>query len=443
MNKSLYWKFVSTFILVVILSLMASFLITSSYLQDRRGYEVELERMTSAVVDSFTHFEGDNYQNIVEIFQDFGLHTTVLSENEAMTYVSGDGDVSVIPLAVSRMSAYQIDDLEAPLYRALLLPIDGQASSDYIFVEIDPSHSFQESRTIMTQTLLLVLLIGSLSILYVSRYFVKSIHVISHALEKVAGGNYDVNLETDRQDEIGLLMRRFNEMTDAVQSIDEMRKTFVSNVSHEIQSPLTSIKGYTKAIQDGVISPEEMEVSLAVIYQEADRLSRLSESLLRLASLDSEKHPFHPKPYRLDEQIRRVIVNTEPMWRAKGLTISFDMEPLTLELDEDLMEQVWINLISNAIKYNDKEGSVHINHFIDDHEHVISIKDTGIGIEESDLPHIFERFYKVDQARTSNQSGTGLGLSIVRRILRLHRARIEIISKPKIGTTCLVHLPNN
>ena len=154
-------------------------------------------------------------------------------------------------------------------------------------------------------------------------------------------------------------------MIQTLKSTDESRKAFVSNVSHEIQSPLTSIKGYTKAIQDGVIHPEDEAKYLAIIYQEADRLSRLSTHLLKLQSLDDDHFTLNTHTYRLDEQIRSVILTTAPLWQAKDLVINVDLEPLSLELDEDLMELVWINLITNAIKFTDAGGSIDINYYLE------------------------------------------------------------------------------
>lgn len=215
---------------------------------------------------------------------------------------------------------------------------------------------------------------------------------------------------------------------------------FVSNVSHEIQSPLTSIKGYTKAIQDGIIDSKAQSKYLEIIYQEADRLSRLSENLLKLANLDNDQFALTREPYRIDEQIRSVVLTTAPLWRAKNLVINVDLEPLSLDLDKDLMELVWINLITNAIKFTDPGGYIDISYYLEHDKRVIRIRDTGCGIPEEKLPYIFDRFYKVDDARTGKTSGSGLGLAIVKRIILLHGADIHVVSDTNQGTTFFVRL---
>ncbi len=256
----------------------------------------------------------------------------------------------------------------------------------------------------------------------------------------MAKGNFSVRLKSKKKDEVGELITSFNHMATELEQIDNMREDFVSNVSHEIQSPLTSIRGFTKAIRDDVIPKKDQHEYLDIIYQETERLSRLSENLLRLASLDSEQHPYHPVTYRLDEQLRRTVVATEPQWKKKSLQIHLDLESIEVFADQDLLDQVWLNLMTNAIKYSSLNGEIEIYLSRDADEVKVTIKDTGKGIPKDAIPHLFERFYKVDKARSRTVQGNGLGLSIVKKILTIHGCLIDVVSEEGVGSTFMINI---
>ncbi|WP_338048401.1 HAMP domain-containing sensor histidine kinase [Peribacillus alkalitolerans] len=221
-----------------------------------------------------------------------------------------------------------------------------------------------------------------------------------------------------------------------------MRQEFISNVSHEIQSPLTSISGFAHTLKNDQLSHEERRHYLQIIEVESMRLSKLSDNLLKLTSLESDHTPFEPKPYRLDQQLRRVILSNEPHWRKKDLEMDVSLEKMTIHADEELMDQVWINLIHNSIKFTPNNGKISvklINHDMD--KVMVMIKDTGIGMTKEVQMHIFERFYKADPSRNRSSEGSGLGLAIVKKIIELHKGDIQVESSPKEGTEVLVMLP--
>ncbi|WP_430106742.1 sensor histidine kinase [Paenibacillus validus] len=198
-------------------------------------------------------------------------------------------------------------------------------------------------------------------------------------------------------------------MAEELKQLEQMRRDFVSNVSHEIQSPLTSISGFSKLIRDPGMPANERNQYLDIIETESLRLSRLSENLLKLASLESEHHPFHPVTFDLDEQLRRVVVALEPQWSAKELELELELPRVKITGDPDQLNQVWINLFGNAVKFTPREGRVSIRlEALTDRVKVV-IADTGIGIKEEDLEPIFTRFYKADRARQRELGGSGLG----------------------------------
>jgi signal transduction histidine kinase len=308
-------------------------------------------------------------------------------------------------------------------------------------IKIDFSSFVVGLRITLLFTLLAVLVIGSLLILFMSGYIVKPIKKLTVAAKEMASGNLSVRLTYRNKDEFGELMESFNRMASELQKMDSVRDDFVSNVSHEMQSPLTSIRGFTRALQDGVIPLEEQKEHLDIIYEETLRLSRLSDNLLRLASLDSEHHPVNLTTFQLDEQLRRTIVLAEPQWARKDIMIELDLLPCEITVDKDLFDQVWQNLINNAIKYTGQEGTIHIEIEMSAQFVKVYIKDSGKGIPEEALPLIFDRFYMVEKARSSALKGNGLGLSIVMKILKIHDCKIEVESKVGEGTQFIVTIP--
>ncbi|WP_313637857.1 HAMP domain-containing sensor histidine kinase [Paenibacillus sp.] len=308
-------------------------------------------------------------------------------------------------------------------------------------IKIDFSSIVRGVRITLLFTLLAVLVIGSLLILFMSGYIVKPIKKLTVAAKEMASGDLSVRLTYHNKDEFGELMESFNRMASELQKMDSVRDDFVSNVSHEMQSPLTSIRGFTRALQDGVIPLEEQKEHLDIIYEETLRLSRLSDNLLRLASLDSEHHPVNLTTFQLDEQLRRTIVLAEPQWARKDIMIELDLLPCEITVDKDLFDQVWQNLINNAIKYTGQEGTIHVEIEMSAQFVKVYIKDSGKGIPEEALPLIFDRFYMVEKARSSALKGNGLGLSIVMKILKIHDCKIEVESKVGEGTQFIVTIP--
>ncbi|MGM0524010.1 MAG: sensor histidine kinase [Bacillota bacterium] len=436
MREHLYWKFVLTFLIGVLGSLILSYYITTRIAGDAADYDDELTEIKQGVIHVYQLAGDEEKEKIIPILTDLGIDSTVQSVDD-LSHALTASEINQL-LTETKDAHYVIKDIQR-LTKDMYLMIDPEVG-EVLQVQIDLSDDLANRRQLMIRTLMFVLAIGSIFILFASRYFVKSIKKLTVAAKEVTRGNFDVDLKTDREDEIGQLMHSFDEMIQTLKSTDESRKAFVSNVSHEIQSPLTSIKGYTKAIQDGVIHPEDEAKYLAIIYQEADRLSRLSTHLLKLQSLDDDHFTLNKQTYRLDEQIRSIVLTTAPLWQAKDLVINVDLEPLSLELDEDLMELVWINLITNAIKFTDVGGSIDINYYLEHDRRVIRIHDTGCGIPEDKLPYIFDRFYKVDDARSEKSSGSGLGLSIVKKIIHLHDGDVQVVSEKNQGTTFFVRL---
>jgi len=263
------------------------------------------------------------------------------------------------------------------------------------------------------------------------------------AIRRMAKGDFNVtlNIPVEENHPIGELAQSINDMAVELRELERMRQEFISNVSHEIQSPLTSISGFARALQNDELSPPERNHYLSIIEKESFRLSKLSENLLKLTSLESDHHPFERKSYRLDKQLRDIVLSYEPQWMDKEIEMDVSLEKVNLVADEDLLSQVWINLLNNAIKFTPNKGTIGIHLQQCEDEVVVRISDTGIGIAEIDQKHIFERFYKADKSRNRINSGSGLGLSIVKKIVDMHKGSICVQSELEKGSIFTVTLP--
>jgi signal transduction histidine kinase len=266
---------------------------------------------------------------------------------------------------------------------------------------------------------------------------------LNEAMRRIARGDFSVNLTVDqpRDHPFGELVDSINYMAVELSQMEQMRQEFISTVSHEIQSPLTSISGFARALQSDDLEREERLHYLGIIEAESTRLSRLSDNLLKLTALESEHPPFEPRCYRLDRQLREIVLSCEPQWLGKCLEMDISLEEVQITADEDLLSQVWVNLLNNSIKFTPDGGTIGVCLHRTDHEAVVCISDTGIGIAEDDQARIFERFYKADKSRNRHAGGSGLGLAIARKITEMHRGTIQVESALGAGTTLTVHLP--
>ncbi|PYI52175.1 sensor histidine kinase [Paenibacillus flagellatus] len=322
------------------------------------------------------------------------------------------------------------------------LPVHAEGRAYALFVRPDLEQQIGEVR------ILLAVLLGSAFafsigfIVIFTRHIVKPVRTLTEATRTIIEGRYDIGLDVSRRDEIGNLARHFSQMAQSLKRLDDMRQEFVANVSHEIGSPLTSIQGFARTILDNAVSPEEARRYLEIVEEESKRLSGLSRQLLTLASLDKETNAVKRTAFRLDEQIRHVLLMTEWQWTDKGLSLEPDLPEIVVTADPELLVQVWLNLMTNAIKFSRPGGTIRIRLTVDDAV-TVTVEDTGIGIPAADLPHVFERFYKADKARNRSRSGSGLGLSIARKIVELHRGTIRVDSEPGAGTTFTVRLPRS
>ncbi|REB05285.1 two-component sensor histidine kinase [Sporosarcina sp. BI001-red] len=268
---------------------------------------------------------------------------------------------------------------------------------------------------------------------------------IIDAMKRISTGDFNVQLNHQfghaKNHPFEKFVEGINDMAVELKELEEMRQEFISNVSHEIQSPLASISGFARVLKRSELAPEDRAHYLNIIETESLRLAHLSDNLLKLTSMESDRYPFDMKTYRLDQQIRKVILSCEPQWLAKTLQLDISLDEFDVRADEELMDQVWLNLITNSIKFTPDGGTLAVTLRKQNESAVVTIADTGIGISLEHQEHIFERFYKADPSRNRALGGSGLGLSIVKKIIDMHEGSIEVESENDEGTMFKIHLP--
>ena len=295
--------------------------------------------------------------------------------------------------------------------------------------------------------LVLALIIAWFSLWVGAGHLTKPLIDVSNTVKQVAEGNFKVNIkrrdttkcEYEYINEVDELAKNVNKMVAELDGMDYMRKDFMSNVSHEIKTPIAAITGFTEILLDGSIDESERQEYLEVINKESMRISRLCENMLHMSRLDSQVIVTNLQKIRLDEQLRKCIILLSEKWSNKEIDFSIDLEEVSILSDYDMLQQVWINLIDNAIKYSRENCKIDISvKRLNDKSVKVSISDNGIGIEEGKLHRIFDKFYQCEESH--KKSGSGLGLSISKRIIELLNGTIECKSKKDSGTTFEVTL---
>lgn len=308
----------------------------------------------------------------------------------------------------------------------------------YLFIYPNLSKLMFNFRHIIARVNIASLLVGSVMILLAGKYIVRPIKKLSEATKQISQGNFDVTITERRRDEIGQLIDGFNSMAKELRSIEILRSDFIAAISHEFKTPLTSIRGYAKLMGETADAVKRQEYA-AVVAEETDRLSSLASSILLMSRLENETGELTQARFRLDEQVRRAIVLLESQWSAKRLELAVDLAPTWCLANEDLLFQVWLNLLDNAVKFSPVEATLQVTLTAEQGEIVCVVRDCGVGISKEHAERVFEKFYKGDKSR--QELGSGLGLSITKRIVELHSGKVTLVSSPGQGTTVTVRLP--
>lgn len=288
-------------------------------------------------------------------------------------------------------------------------------------------------------TLLISIITGTLLTGLMGRKILFPFISLNTGTQEVAKGNFQFRLYEDyRIEELREMARNFNLMVQELSGIETLRNDFMINVSHEFKTPIAAIEGYATLIQDADLPHEERQEYTRLIMESTKQLSALSSHILKLSKLENQEILAEREAFQLDEQLRLALLLLEPQWSAKQLNLELQLEPIRYYGNEELLMQVWVNLLGNAIKFSNTGDELTVVAVLTEQEVRVDISDTGIGMTPDVRKHIFEKFYQGDQSRSAE--GNGLGLPLALRIVDLHQGRIEATSELGKGSTFTVRM---
>ncbi len=441
--KSIYGKLFLGFIV----SLLLSFSVAGYF-----GFQQQEENIREMVMDEYHRIQ-ENIENDL-LQRDFASLSAavkltdvelIVAQGTRIYHFSDNFDI--------RKASEMVQEINHPTHFKQILTMTNMYKNgrEYIIVdEVDNLKVYYHFNMVQEQkifenalmfALLGIFVVGSFVFLIIADIIVKPIKRLTKATNAVTTGNYDVQVNYYGKDEIATLSQSFNLMAKRLVKSEENRQKFISDVSHEFQTPLTSIQGFAKILTAEQVNDEQRTRYASIILEQAIRLSTLSKNMMQLTLLEGDDLTLDKKKYSLTNQLQRVIEMQQGVANERQIDIVTDFPKGDIQIvaDEDRMEQVFINLINNAVKYTLEEGVVTVNVKRNLMDIEVAIEDTGIGMNQEALGHIFDRFYRADKSRSIR--GNGLGLSIVKRIVDLHHFKISVESQVDVGSVFKISIP--
>ena len=469
MFKSVFSKYLWAFLLII----LASYLIIISIITSIIGNyskDLKLELMQTAANSSGTYLQGklesSGAENMVEltakdredILEMLAVIsapnddlTTLLSTPDGVILLAVGEDASQIErgarihegfikavnggTATFRMGAEQgIFNSTHLAYGVPIIAEDGEiygnvfvCSSSMIMTDL-----IQRITKAVVLAILWVMMAALIAVYFITEKITGPLKKISTAAKQFASGKFDTRVEVAGHDEVAELAVAFNNMAESLDNYDSMRNTFISNVSHDLRTPMTSISGFVDGILDGVIPPEKYDYYLRIISSEVKRLSRLVSTLLDISKIQAGERKFMIAPFDVCEMSRQILISFVQQIEDKHLEVEFncDEDNISALADRDAIYQIIYNLCDNAVKFSSEGGLLRINISRTKSKKVtVSVYNEGAGISTEDIPYVFERFYKSDKSRGLNKTGVGLGLYISKTIIDAHGERIWVESE--------------
>lgn len=443
--KSIYSKLIIGFLLTSLLSFsICCFFTIRSYNRDSDQLALEeLEHSSNHIADLIKLIDDKNQDKILADYSETSeMSFTVTCEGQTKSYghvnkklILKDDELKT--LATSKEKSLRSEGIISQYAKAF--KIDNQTY--VITVQKDFSATKDIFMKSYTSAAIIFMMTGSIVFLIVADIIVKPISRLTKVTDGLAKGNYKVRVNYEGKDEISSLYASFNQMAVRLAKQETIRQQFISDVSHEFQTPLTAISGFATILKNENLTDEQRQKYADIILFNSNRLSHLSKNMLQLTLLDGEDTSLDKSEFPLIEQLNRVIEMEDNAALSKDIEIEFihPKKEFIIEADESRMEQVWINLLSNAIKYTNEHGVVTVEVRRTPTELQVRFEDTGVGMSQDAISHIFERFYRQDKSRTIE--GNGLGLSIVKRIIDLHHYKIDVESQEDVGSVFTVYIP--
>ncbi len=463
---SLRWKMVFAYLSISLLALILISVYLISSLQDYFYSKERVSMFTKANVVANLVLESSGAAGAQSIgsatrdlFSDKPMRLLVLDSQAIVTYDNDAANsmrgkmymkdtVKNALLGQDANSVFKNEDASTSMDVAVPVRKNSQiAGVVYLSQSLSETEDFLGDITssLVTLSLIASALIALLSAL-LARVFTAPLIKLTHAADEIAQGNFNQNVPVHGHDEIATLGEAFNAMIQQLSTLEEKRRMFVSDASHELKTPLATIKLLSESIlQTESPDPEMVREFLEDMSSEVDRLTRIVERLLDLTKNDSQKAAAQLETVDLNKLIAKIVKKLLPLAREKRIKLSFsydkEKEHTQMLLDRDKIYEAIYNIVDNSIKYTDREGHVTITLTSDIAKTVITVEDDGIGIPKEDAALIFDRFYRVDKARARETGGTGLGLSIAQEAVAMHGGHIEVISEEGAGSKFIIILP--
>lgn len=457
--RSIYFKFVIIYTIIIVMGFMIfgstlNNLTENYFIQQKQAQLVhEAEKIASSLAIWYiTGFlEQDRLRFEIRFLRDY-LNASILMINQnANVILNSDEEVILTDslLRNIRDSIFKgkisvektlIGEFQKKEYLIIGYPVvlNNQVISGILLVT--STDELRQTLKMYNRIIWLITLFEVILVLIITyaltRRIITPIKKLATVSRKIAEGDFSEKIQPPiySNDEIGELIASFNYMTEKLENLEMMRKSFISNVSHELRSPLTSIRGFIEGILDKTIPDEKRDFYLNLVKEEVVKLNNLINQLLELSRLEWGKITLNINTFKIYSVIAEELVKFEQRIEEKKLEVFLEIdETLIVKGDRDLISRVVHNLLDNAIKYNKECGKIYIYSEVEDSKAFITVEDTGIGIPENMQKLIWERFYKVDESR-SLEKGVGLGLSIVKEIVKLHKQNIWVESEEGVGT---------
>ncbi len=432
-----------------------AYLFESFYLETKRNeYSQYARTISSLVSDATFHYQSDDLQQFLSIAGNFITGTMWIMDRRGLVMESSDNTRStVFRLTESEVNEVlkgneviktgRVQGFAEPML-AVTVPI---AIQDYVLGAVSIytplagiTSTFHTIRMLMLYAGIIAILLSTLISYYLSHSISKPLHNMSKAAKLMATGKYDKMVSVKGHDEIAQLASSLNYLSKELKKSEENEKQFIANVSHELKTPLTSMKGFIEGILDGVIT-EDKNKYLQTVNDEIERLTRLVNDLLDISRMQSCDYKLDKKPIILNNIINSAVSKVALAYPNIDMESVLPDEPVIAMGDEDRIQQVLLNLIHNAIKYTGKNKGIRIKLTKDDDYAKVVVIDEGNGIPQQELSRIWDRFYTVDKSRARLKGGTGLGLSIVKQLVELHGGHVYAESKEGHGCTFSFTIP--
>ncbi len=313
-----------------------------------------------------------------------------------------------------------------------------------IYILVNTGVIYIDSVSMPTWLLILIFfvssfVIGTISTLFISRFVLSAVNIVAEGMTELSRGNFDVNIDLGKSEESKQLADAFNNLAKELKGIHMLRANFVNEYAHEFKTPIVSIKGFAELLKQEDLTDDQKKEYLDIVIEEANRLTTLSSNSLNLSRIENQKILTEVTKFNLSEQIRNSILLLERKWQEKNIDLQIALEELDITANEEMLKQVWINLLDNAVKYSHSGGTISMHLLKDKNIVIFKISNGGETIKEEDYNKIFEKFYRAGETSTD---GHGVGLSIVKKIIELHKGKVDVNSVDG-QTEFVVYLPLN